>query len=406
MLRGGVGLLVMLCACRREPAPTAPPARDVPLATPVAAPDVPRVDAGPDPCAPTFVEADPVTVDDEGELTLACDDALLVGWWRAQGVEVHGAHPLREGASWTLTSVVGAPSPMAVSARVQRGVDVAVALTRDLALSLSERGMERASAPLALLGLREASSPRLLTVRDGRALVVMNARESGAERAVWLVAFGAGAAPSASMALAGALGAVRAGAPALVTAVVTGADRRVSLRGRWIDVDVALDAMRARRSDTSSAWRSDASVALPHRGMEFSPEASEAGALLVQGVIGAERGGASFVRFGREGAAEEVFLGVIPSALGDVWSDGARHTARWWDERYRPRARVFGEGAVEGAPGAPLPDAFTALRASRHDRRLRCGTRVWAVTVDRGALRLRPEGCRAASREDAAAPRR
>jgi hypothetical protein len=378
----------------------------VPLATPAARVDVPMVDAGVDPCAPRFGDTPAATLDDESALTLACDDTLLVGWWRGQGVAVRGVHPLREGASWAIQSVPGAPSPLAVSARVLNGTDFAVALTRDLSLSLSARAMEPVAVPLTSLGLREPSSPRLLTVREGRALVVLNARESGAERGVWLVAFGAGAPPSASMALAGALGAVHAGGRSLITAVVTGADRRVSLRGRWIDVDVALDAMRARRSDTSSAWRSDASVALPHRGMEFSPEASEAGALLVQGVIGAERGGASFVRFGREGAAEEVFLGVIPSALGDVWRDGAGHTARWWDERYRPRARAFGDGAVEGAPGAPLPDAFAALRAARYDRRLRCGARVWAVTVDRGALRLRPEGCHGASREDAAAPRR
>ncbi len=383
-----------------------PPPRDVPLATPVARVDVPTVDAGLDPCAPRFGDTPAATLDDEGALTLACDDTQLVGWWRSAGVAVRGVHPLREGATWESERVPGASPPLAVSARVQRGVDHAVSLTRDLSLSLTERTEARASVPLAALGLREPSSPQLLTVRDGRALVVLNARESGAERGVWLVAFGAGAPPAASMALPGALGAVHAGAASLVTAVVTGADRRVSLRGRWIDVDVALDAMRARRADTSSAWRSDASVALPHRGMEFSPEASEAGALLVQGVIGAERGGASFVRFGREGAAGEVFLGVTPSALGDVWSDGARHTARWWDERYRPRARFFGEGAREGAPGAPLPDAFAALRAGRYDRRLRCGARVWAVTVDRGALRLRPEGCHGATREDAAAPRR
>lgn len=368
------------------------PARDAAVARSVPT-DVPAPDAGRDPCAPTFAEADPVGIDDESALTLACDDALLVGRWRVQGVEVHGSHPLRAGAAWTLTSALGTPPPLAVSARVQGGVDFAVSLTRDLSLSLSSRAMEAARVPLSVLGLREPSTPRLLTVRAGRALVVMNARESGAERGVWLVAFGAGA-PSASMVFAGALGAVHAGAASLITAVVTGVDRRVSLRGRWLDVDVALDAMRARRASVEPAWRGDARVALPHRGMEFSPEASEAGALLVQGVIGAERGAASFARFGREGAAEEVFLGVIPSALGDVWSEGGAHTARWWDERYRPRVRVFGEGAGEGAPGGPLSSAFAALRAARHDRRLRCGARVWAVTVDRGALRLRPEGCR------------
>ena len=406
MLRCGVGLLVLLGACRREAPPTPPPARDVPLATPVARVDVPTVDAGPDPCAPRFDDTRVAPIDDESALALACDETLLVGWWRGLGVEVHGVHPLREGASWAIESVLGEPAPLALSARVQGGVDYAVSLTRDLSLSLSERTMERWATPLAALGLREPASPHLLMVRDGRALVVLNARESGAERGVWLVAFGAGAPPAASMALPGALGAVHAGARSLITAVVTGADRRVSLRGRWLDVDAALEVMRARRSRLETAWRSDASVVLPHRGMEFSPEASEAGALLVQGVIGAERGGASFVRFGGEGAAEEVFLGVIPSALGDVWSDGARHTARWWDERYRPRARVFGDGAVEGAPGAPLPDAFAALRAARYDRRLRCGARVWAVTVEGGALRVRPEGCHVAMREDAAAPRR
>lgn len=394
MLRCGVGLLVLLGACRREAPPAVPPVRDVPLAAPAARVDVPAVDAGPDPCAPRFADAREAPLDAEGALTLACDDALLVGWWRGPGVTVRGVHPLRDGASWAIERALGETPPLAVSARVQGGVDYAVSLTRDLSLSLTERAMDRGAVPLAALGLREPSSPRLLTVRDGRALVVLNARESGAERGAWLVAFGAGAPPAASMALPGALGAVHAGARSLITAVVTGADRRVSLRGRWLDVDAALDAMRARRSGVETAWRGDGSVALPHRGMEFSPEASEAGALLVQGVIGAERGAASFVRFGGEGAAEEVFLGVIPSALGDVWSDGARHTARWWDERYRPRARVFGGAAGEVAPGAPLADAFAALRAGRHDRRLRCGARVWAVTVEQGALRLRPEGCR------------
>jgi len=332
-------------------------------------------------------------VDDEGALTLACDDTALVGWWRASGSLVRGVHPLREGTSWAIESVPVAPPPLAVSARVQGGVDFAVTLRRDVSLSLSERSLERGAVALSVLGLREPSSPRLLTVRDGRALVVLNARESGAERGVWFVAFGTSAPPAASMVMPGALGAVRAGARSLITAVVTGADRQVSLQGRWLDVDAALDALRTRRAGVETAWRSDASVALPHRGMEFSAEASEAGALLVQGVIGAERGAASFVRFGREGPAEEVFLGVIPSALGDVWSDGARHTARWWDERYRPRARVFGEAAGEVPPGAPLSDAFAALRAGRYDRRLRCGARVWAVTVNQGALRLRPEGC-------------
>lgn len=389
--------MVLLGACRREAPPTAPPARDVPPVHPVAPvrpADAPVVDAGPDPCAPRFGDAREALIDDESPLALACDDTVLVGWWRGAGVALRGVHSLREGAAWATGSVLGEPPPLAVSARVQGGVDYAVSLRRDLSLSLSERATERGSTPLAALGLREPSSPRLLRVRDGRALVALDARESGAERGVWLVAFGAGAPPAASMALPGAMGAVRAGAPSLLTAVVTGADRRVTLRGRWLDVDDALDAMRSRRSDVSRAWRSEASAALPHRGMEFSPEASEAGALLVQGVLGAERGAASFVRFGREGGAEEVFLGVIPSALGDVWSDGARHTARWWDERYRPRARVLGGDAGEVAPGAPLSDAFAALRAGRYDRRLRCGARVWAVTAEQGALRVRPEGCR------------
>lgn len=394
MLRCGVGLLVLLGACRREAPPTAPPARDVPRAPPAARGDVPAVDVASAPCAPRVADTRAAPLDDEGAVTLACDDTRLVGWWPSAGVAVRGVHPLREGAAWEIERVSGGAPPVAVSARVQGGVDYAVSLRRDLSLSLSEGAMARGAVPLAALGLREPSTPRLLTVRDGRALVALNARESGAERGVWLVAFGAGAPPAASMALPGALGAVRAGARSLITAVVVGADRRVSLQGRWIDVDAALDAMRARRSGVDGAWRSDARVALPHRGAEFSPEASEAGALLVQGVIGAERGAASFVRFGPEGAAEEVFLGVIPSALGDVWSDGARHTARWWDERYRPRARVFGGAAGEDAPGAPLSDAFAALRAGRYDRRLRCGARVWAVSVDQGALRLRPEGCR------------
>ncbi|MFO0628633.1 MAG: hypothetical protein U0325_23870 [Polyangiales bacterium] len=406
MLRRGLGLLVMLGACRRDVPPPPPPARDVPAVPPAARVEAPPADAGADPCAPRFADTAAATIDDDSTLTLACDATLLAGWWRSAGVEVRGLHPLRDGASWRVAPVGAARPALAVSARVQRGVDVAVALTRDLTLSLAEDGVARGAVPLAALGLREPSSPRLLTVRDGRALVALNARESGAERAVWLVAFGADAAPAASSVLPGALGAVYAGVPSLLTAVVTGADRRVSLQARWLEVDRALDALRSRRSDLAGAWRSDARVALPHRGMEFSPEASEAGGLLVQGVIGAERGAALFVRFGQQGATEEVFLGAIPSALGDVWPSGPQHVARWWDERYRPRTRVFGGAGREAEPGPPLADAFAALRAGRHDRRLRCGGRVWAVTVDRGALRLRPEGCREGTSGAAAAPPR
>lgn len=398
MRREAVVVVALLGACRRDAPAPAPrePARDVTAPPAPTLPPAP-VDAGPDPCAPRFNERLPAPIELEGPLALACDEGRVVGRWRALGVEVQGEHALREGASWQITSLLdaqGAPPPVEVSVGVQSGVVQLAALSRSQTLTVDVGDAGGGEVSLATLGLREAASPRVLYARGGRALVVMNARASGGERAVWLVALGDGAA-TATPAMPGALGAVRSGAPSLLTAVVTQADRTVSLRGRWLDVDAALAATRAPRARLDGAWRTDASVALPHRGAEFSPTVSDDGALLVQGVIGAERGAASLVRFRPEGGAEEVFLGVIPSALGDVWRTRQGVTARWWDERYRPRTRRFGHdaGAAVSAPGEALADAFAALRAARLDRRLLCGDRVWAVSVSEGALSLRPDGC-------------
>ncbi len=83
---------MLLGACRREAPSAVPPSRDAAVAPVAPGGRARAVDAGRDPCAPTFADTR-VGIDDESALALACDDTLLVGWWRGQGVEVHGVTP-------------------------------------------------------------------------------------------------------------------------------------------------------------------------------------------------------------------------------------------------------------------------------------------------------------------------
>ncbi|MEZ4391462.1 MAG: hypothetical protein R3A48_10235 [Polyangiales bacterium] len=288
------------------------------------------------------------------------------------------------------------PSSLSLSTAVFAGAAWSAQRHRDDSLTLRRLGAGEAEARASLLAMRprELSNPQLLWVEGGRALVAMHGRVSGGEREVWVVAFGAG--PLSWTALArGSIGATSSGERALVTAVVTRDDGTVWLRGRWLDARAALRALVGGRVSAPRAWLTDASIRLPHRGIAFSPAASDEGALLYQGVIGAERGGAGLARFGLDGAAEDVFLGVIPSALGDVLSSGGAHLARWWDERYRPVARRYrGARAEESlAPGEAVGDAFAALDAGRLTRRLRCGDGEWSLRLEPTRVTARREDC-------------
>lgn len=379
-------MLVLLGACRSEARRSTPaqPARDEPPAAPVAP------DAAPPRCGPRFADDDLAALPSAAVPELACDGATVVARWRAQGADAWATHPLRDGARWETGTFAPSPPPLGVSVLAEGGVGYALTLGRDLSLTLhgGEGMAERARVMLGPSGLREPSFPRLLRVRGDRVLALMNARVSGREREVWLVAFGGGATAVSSLGP-GSLGPSHVGARSLVTAVVTNPDRTVSLRGRWLDVEAAMTSLRVGRVTLTGEWLTDASIPLPHRGMEFSPDASDGGALLAQAVLGAERGAASYVRFSPEGRAEDVFFGAIPSALGDVVRDGATHAAYWWDERYRARVRVYGAGEPRELPkGESVGDAFAALRAARGVRHLRCGDGVWRVRVAGGAMRL------------------
>lgn len=397
-------LLLLLGACRREApppprpaAPAPPPAADAP-----AAPIAPA----PPPCGPVFAPDDAVTLpaaegDDVRLLSAACDGERLAARWRVGAAEGWATHPLRDASRWAAGTYEPSPGSLSLSTAVVAGEAWSAQRHRDDSLSLRRLGEGGAETRASLLAMRprELSGPQLLWVEGGRALVALHGRVSGGEREVWLLAFGAGPVSWTAMAR-GSIGATAPGERALVTAVVTRADGTVWLRGRWLDARAALRALVGGRVSAPRAWLTDASIRLPHRGIAFSPAASAEGALLYQGVIGAERGGAGLARFGRDGAAEDVFLGAIPSALGDVLSSGGAHAARWWDERYRPVARRYRGERVEAAepPGEAVGDAFAALDAGRLTRRLRCGEGEWSLRMEPTRLRARRVDCVAQAR--------
>lgn len=388
-------LALAIVACRRPDRASPPPLEDAhPVAAPPAAP-LP-------PCGPVFAADDVAPVGAgaaDAPLTLhaACSDDALAVAWRAGAATGWAVHPLRDGTRWGAGTWDVPPSIRGGAVTVDRGALWSAVIGRDLALSLLRA--PEASAPLritaASVQAREWFDPQVLWADGARALVAITVRPSGSGREVWLLALGGGPAAWSPVGP-GTLAATAAGPRALVTRVGVSADRAVTLRGQWVDARAALREMTAGRVALGAAALGvEASVPLPHTGIEFTPRASDDGAVLYQAVIGAERGAAGVAVFARDGAARAESLPMAPSALGDVVGEGDGYTLHWWDERYVPRrrtvrgARVTGES--EGAPAAG--SAFGALDAARVTRHLWCNGAPWVITAAGGSLRARREDC-------------
>ena len=118
---------------------------------------------------------------------------------------------------------------------------------------------------------------------------------------------------------------------------------------------------------------------------DFIPRATEDGAVLVQTVVGAERGMARVAWFGDTPAdARIVPLQVAPSALASIGrDDDAAARAEYWDETHAlVTRRVTRQGAEDPvAVEAPLPAAPAVLAVAHGTRRLRCGRGAWRVAL-------------------------
>lgn len=387
-------LALLLTACHRPEPPRRRAVEDAGAAT-TATPDAPG-------CGPRFAADDAVPVAQgtpEAPLRVeaACDEGALGVVWRAGGSAGWAIHPLRDGSRWRAGTWSVPLLAQGGAAHLAQGAVWTAVIARDQALTLLRgpaEGDPPSLLPTAVLA-RAWFNPQVLWVEGGRALLALDVRLSGAARAVWLLAMGAGA-PSWAPLGAGALASTAAGTRALVTRVVTGADGLVSLRGQWVDAPAALRAMTAGRVVLSAAaLGAESSVPLAHAGMEFATRATADGVVFHQAVIGAERGAAGVAFFAPGAEATVAPLPMIPGALGDVVGEGDGYTLHWWDERYVPRRRtVRGQrvaGESEGGPGAG--SAFAALDAARGTRHLACGGAPWVVSVEGGSLRARREDC-------------
>lgn len=387
-------LVFALGACRRpDPAPVPPPlSRDAARAA-VEAP-APR-------CGPVFARDDaapiaPGTDDAPREISAACNDETLAVVWRAGGEVGWAMHPLRDGSRWR-TGRYELPGTFSGGAVWLDGATAwSAVVARDGALRLLRAPAGETPARLvpAQVAARLFARPAVLWVEGERALVALEARASGSERAVWLLAFGGGA-PAWAVLGNGALATTAAGARALVARIAP-EDTPPTLRGRWIDARAALRALTAGAvSLEATILGRERAVPLPHAGMEFMPRATAEGAVGLQAVIGAERGAAGLARFPPEGEATLGWFANIPSALGDAVVLGESLTLHTWDERYLPRRRSFrGEREVgDSIASPPAGNAFAALEAARTTRHLACNGAPWSITVRDGQLRAAREDC-------------
>ncbi len=118
----------------------------------------------------------------------------------------------------------------------------------------------------------------------------------------------------------------------------------------------------------------------------WSPGATDDGAVLVQTVIGAERGMARVAWFagadGRE--ARMVALRVAPSALAAITRDVSGEVrVRYWDEDHTlVERRVGPEGMDDPRPlSSPLPSAPAVLAVSHGTRTVRCDGVSWRLAL-------------------------
>lgn len=118
---------------------------------------------------------------------------------------------------------------------------------------------------------------------------------------------------------------------------------------------------------------------------EFIPRATEDGAVLMQTVVGAERGMALVLWFSGDVTERMIApLMVAPSALASIApADQGTVRVEYWDETHTlVTRRVTRQGAeAPVAVDAPLPSAPAVLAVAHGTRRLRCGGSAWRVTL-------------------------
>jgi len=130
------------------------------------------------------------------------------------------------------------------------------------------------------------------------------------------------------------------------------------------------------------AARSRGTLALGPGGFAWSPRATDDGAVLVQTVLGAERGMARVAWWSEP--PRLIALRVAPSGLSAVTTETAgRVRVEYWDEDHTLVAREVSPEGPEAprALASPLPNAPAVLAVSYGTRSLRCNGLGWRLAL-------------------------
>lgn len=369
---------------RREPPPPSP----VPVRAAVAPDTSGEPDAGgPDPLtedgdaggAPTAdaatARAPSLELDRDAPPPVSCDGAGLITLWREGTMAWAARWSARPGTDWehftlsvTATSVGTPISRMGVAwvpwSDRQGSLHVARIEGNELRQG---RALGRyddvwpidASATRALLALRARSGrpqPLRLAVASEQGISFPQTDPIGAGRVV----------------------AMDDGSPRRVVALVREDDRA---GGPWFLRGWALEAPRIAEGATVRL-QSLGEVPVGPGSFEVLPTITREGAVVLQTVLGAERGVLRLARFGPNGTALTL-LGVAPAALGAVDSEGV---LTWWDAHHTPHRSRLTEGGLRDdvVTGPALPDARATLAAAEATRAIECGGLRWTVTMESG----------------------
>jgi hypothetical protein len=339
---------------------------------------------------------------------VACDDRGFVLSWRMGTRLVIARRALDHEASWTTPTVV-ADDVSSLGRAGQVGAHVWVpwvSTHRGLRVVRVADGLQSPD-PAMPPASGVFSQPFVLGGDGDAALLLLRHRHRSTDRLVVMrVGFDRGAVGAELTA--GEVQTVRAGAEpvALVMAREATAQGEVNVMRAWrFHMSTALTLAGKTFAERVSALpagsvRAGAPLVVGRGRFEVSPLAPGADAVLMQTVLGAERGTVRVGWFPPTGEPEALTLPFAAQALGSAVADGAHAVhITWWDEHNVPlRARVTPDGIhdVERI-GAAEATARVAQQTARDTRVVWCGPTAWTVrarAVD-GRLRFRawPTGC-------------
>jgi hypothetical protein len=410
-------LSIAFAACRETPVATAPDAR-AGRVSPQAIdlrPPPPSPPSAPAACPWRWSDATALTLDAPADapfdVEAACSSTQLSIVWRSGASAAFTARPLRENAPWSTpvalgddVATLGRPYALATATWV--------AWTSPLGVLRSARVdgvvMRSSDALPAVHG--RFRDPFVVYARGDHALIASTYRERQNDRVI-VHRVGVGSAPPSGARLDdGALVVASTGAHARL---ITLANVPRSAGGPWqlrawrLDGSVAM-ALASPSADGAFGVMPEggavgsSSLALGIGRFEFTRTLGErSGAVMVQAVLGAERGVPRVAWFD-DGAPTLTTLPVAVTSLGATFDatagDAGARAAEitWWgDANALERATVTPAGmASPRRIGEGLATEFAVYDAARSTRWVVCGAERWRVTARRDGASVRVNAAR------------